>query len=134
MNAGHYQKTTRAISITATPRFLPDESKPEQNRYFWAYTIDIVNEGSTAVQLVARRWQITDGDGRLQEVRGPGVVGEQPVIQPRDSYSYTSGCPLSTPHGIMVGQYEMVDESGEPFMADIPAFPLHSPHVKQVLN
>lgn len=134
MTAGHYQKTTRAISITATPRFLPDESKPEQHRYFWAYTIDIVNEGELAIQLLAREWHITDGYGRLQEVRGPGVVGEQPIIQPHDRYSYTSGCPLVTPHGIMSGHYDMVDENGEKFVADIPAFPLHSPHVKQVLN
>ncbi|MGL4323526.1 MAG: Co2+/Mg2+ efflux protein ApaG [Beijerinckiaceae bacterium] len=129
-----YQQTTRNIVISASPRFLDTESQPERARYFWAYTIAIVNEGPMAVQLVARTWQITDGNGQVQDVHGPGVVGEQPVLQPGERYEYTSGCPLTTPHGIMAGHYDMVDAHGEKFSAVIPAFPLHSPHVKQVLN
>ena len=134
MAASDYTKTTHGIVITATPRFLPDESKPEQGRYFWAYTIDIANQSTRTVQLISRWWHITDGDGRSQDVRGQGVIGEQPVIAPQEQFSYTSGCPLHTPHGIMVGQFGMVDADGQAFDVDIPAFPLHSPHVNQVLN
>ncbi|MGL4495029.1 MAG: Co2+/Mg2+ efflux protein ApaG [Beijerinckiaceae bacterium] len=129
-----YRKTTHNISISAEPRFLPDESRPDQARFFWAYTIEIENCGSEPVQLLARHWKITDGNGRTQEVHGIGVVGEQPIIAPGARYSYTSGCPLSTPHGIMTGIYNMLSENGDPFNVDIPAFPLHSPHVKQALN
>lgn len=134
MTADLYTKTTHGISITAMPRFLPDESKPEQRQFFWAYTIKIANHSATTVQLISRWWHITDGDGRSQDVRGQGVIGEQPVLKPDEEFSYTSGCPLTTPHGIMAGQFGMMDAEGRTFDVDIPAFPLHSPHVTLVLN
>ena len=108
--------------------------EPDESRFFWAYTVDIVNEGSETVELRERHWRITDGAGQTQEVRGPGVVGETPVIQPGASFSYTSGCPLRTPSGIMVGSYRMMTEAGEQFDAAVPAFSLDSPHVKRSVN
>ena len=98
-----YEAVTRGIRIRVTPQYLEDQSSPEESEFFWAYTIDIANESDETVQLRSRVWQITDGAGHTQEVRGPGVVGETPVIQPGASFSYTSGCPLRTPSGIMVG-------------------------------
>ena len=106
-----YEAVTRGIRIRVTPQFLEEESAPDERRYFWAYTIDIVNEGSETVQLRSRHWRITDADGHTEEVRGPGVVGQTPVLQPGDSFRYTSGCPLETPSGIMVGSYQMTTES-----------------------
>jgi ApaG protein len=129
-----YEAVTRGIRIRVTPQFLEDESAPDENRYFWAYTIDLMNEGSETVQLRSRHWQITDAKGRTEEVRGPGVVGQTPVLQPGRSFRYTSGCPLSTPSGIMVGSYQMTTEAGELFNVEIPAFSLDSPHAKRSLN
>jgi len=129
-----YRAVTRGIQITVTPRFLADRSSVEDDRYFWAYTIEIVNTGADTVQLRSRHWKITDGRGNLQEVRGPGVVGEQPVLQPGQRFEYTSGVPLTTPTGLMVGTYQMVTEAGERFDADVPAFSLDSPHGKRVLH
>jgi ApaG protein len=129
-----YERTTRNIAVSVAPRFVPEESNPRDGRYFWAYTVEIANRGPTAVQLKSRYWNITDGQGRVQEVRGPGVVGEQPIIAPGDSFSYTSGCPLETPDGIMVGAYLMVDEDGQSFEIDIPAFPLDSPHARRSIH
>ena len=102
--------------------------------FFWIYTIEITNLGRQTVQLTARHWIITDGNGVVEEVQGPGVVGEQPVIPPGESFRYTSGCPLTTPSGIMVGSYQMLDEAGRPFEVNIPAFSLDSPFAKRVLN
>lgn len=129
-----YQATTRAIRVTVEPRYLAEESTPEEGRFFWAYTIRIDNDGAEAVQLRARHWRITDALGRTQEVRGLGVVGEQPVIPPGASFSYTSGAPLSTPTGFMVGTYLMVSAQGEEFVVDIPAFSLDSPHARATVN
>jgi ApaG protein len=129
-----YQRITRNIAVSVAPRFVPEESNPRDRKFFWAYTVEIANQGETAVQLRARCWIITDGQGRVQEVRGQGVVGEQPVIAPGDVYRYTSGCPLTTPDGIMVGVYEMIDEDGEAFEIEIPAFPLDSPHVRRSVH
>src|SRR5215831_1865449 len=103
-----YVKTTQGIKVTALPRYLDDQSEPAGNRYVWAYTITLENHGTTTVKLLNRCWHITDGLGRSQEVRGPGVVGEHPVLKPGEAYRYTSGVPLTTPSGIMVGEYEMV--------------------------
>lgn len=122
-----YEAVTRDIRVSVTPQYLEAESRPENNAYFWAYTIVIENESREAAQLRARYWQITDAMGRVSEVRGAGVVGEQPLIEPGNSYSYTSGCPLEAPSGIMVGRYQMVSETGEEFEIDIPAFSLDSP-------
>jgi len=129
-----YQEVTRGIRITVEPLYLPDQSDPVQNHYVWAYQVTIANEGSDTVQLMTRHWQITDSAGRTQEVRGPGVVGEQPILKPGDSYEYASGTPLTTPSGIMVGTYQMRCTGGEVFDARIPAFSLDSPHQPAALN
>jgi ApaG protein len=129
-----YNAVTRGISVTVTPRFMPEESSPEDGRYFFAYTVEIINTGLERVQLRARYWRIVDGNGNLQEVRGAGVVGKQPVLGPGESFHYTSGCPLPTPDGTMEGTYDMVTATGETFQAAIPAFSLDSPHAKRVVH
>jgi ApaG protein len=129
-----YRAVTRKISITAKPSFMPEQSSAEQGRYFWAYTIEIVNEGDDTVTLLSRHWIITDGDGKTQEVRGEGVVGEQPTLAPGMSFTYTSGCPLTTTQGIMKGSYIFKSEAGELFPVEIPAFSLDIPETKRVLH
>ncbi len=130
-----YRAVTRKIEVTVTPRFLPDRSSPASGYFFWAYTIDIVNGSDETVQLKTRHWRITDAHGRLQEVKGPGVVGEEPVLKPGESYEYTSGVPLPTPSGFMEGSYGMITDDGRPFDIDIPAFSLDAPHSgKRILN
>src|SRR5919205_1425357 len=129
-----YKAVTRGISVTVTPRYLPEESSPEEGRYFFAYTVEIINTSLERVQLRARYWRITDERGRVQEVRGPGVVGEEPVLGPGESYSYTSGCPLTAPSGTMQGCYVMETSGGETFDAEIPAFSLDSPHARRVVH
>lgn len=123
-----YSDVTRSIRVTVRPVYLEDQSRPEARHYVWAYHVRIENEGGETVQLRSRHWKVTDGLGRLQEVRGPGVVGEQPVLRPGDAFEYTSGTPLPTPSGIMVGSYRMVTGTGEEFDVRIPAFSLDSPH------
>jgi ApaG protein len=129
-----YEAITRDIRICVTPLYLEDESAPDESRYVWAYTIDICNEGSETVQLRSRHWRITDASGRTEEVRGPGVVGKQPTLTPGATFTYTSGCPLSTPSGIMVGSYQMTTEKGELFNVEVPAFSLDSPHARHTVN
>jgi ApaG protein len=129
-----YEAVTSGIRINVTPQYLDDQSSPEDSEFFWAYTIEITNETKKSVQLRSRVWHITDGQGNTEEVRGPGVVGEQPVIVPGGSFSYTSGCPLSTPSGIMVGSYQMEDESGTLFDVAIPAFSLDCPFAVRSVN
>lgn len=129
-----YSQTTRDIEVTVKPFYLDDQSSPGDNHFVWAYRVRIVNKGKRIVQLMRRHWVITDAIGRVQEVKGPGVVGEQPVLRPGDAYEYTSGTPLPTPSGIMVGTYEMEDEDGSAFDIAIPAFSLDSPHEKPRLN
>jgi ApaG protein len=129
-----YRALTRQIEVTVEPNFLPEESSAEDSRYFWSYTIVITNTGGETVQLRTRHWIITDASGRRQEVRGEGVVGEQPVLAPGDRYEYTSGVPLSTASGFMTGRYQMVSASGERFEIDVPTFSLDSPDGKRVLN
>jgi len=129
-----YEAVTRDIRICVTPQYLEDESAPEEGRYLWAYTIDISNEGQETVQLRSRHWRITDAAGRTEEVRGPGVVGKQPTLSPGTTFTYTSGCPLSTPSGIMVGSYQMTTEKGELFNVEVPAFSLDSPHARRSVN
>jgi ApaG protein len=129
-----YQAVTRNIAVTVSPRFLPEHSSVEKSRYLWEYTIEISNRGNTTVQLKTRHWRITDAAGRLQEVRGPGVVGEEPVLRPGASFEYTSGVPLPTPSGFMVGTYGMVTAEGERFDIAIPAFSLDSPEARRTLN
>jgi ApaG protein len=129
-----YEALTRGIRIRVTSQYREEESEPDEGRFFWAYTVDIINEGSETVQLRSRHWRITDGAGRTEDVRGAGVVGESPVLAPGTSFRYTSGCPLGTPSGIMVGSYQMTTEAGEQFDAAVPAFSLDSPHVKRSVN
>src|SRR4051812_45065063 len=110
-----YRAVTRQIEVTASPRFLPDRSSPENGYFFWAYTITLTNRGRETVQLKTRHWRITDAHGKLQEVRGAGVVGETPVLKPGENYEYTSGVPLPTPSGFMTGTYGMVTETAARF-------------------
>jgi ApaG protein len=123
-----YSETTREILVTVKPYFLEDQSSPDEDHFVWAYHVHIENKGPETVQLLNRHWKITDALGRLQEVRGPGVVGEQPTLAPGESFEYTSGCPLSTASGIMIGSYEMETGRGEKFDVQVPAFSLDSPH------
>jgi ApaG protein len=129
-----YRAVTRNIEVTVTPRFLSERSSPESGYFFWAYTINLANLGHETVQLKSRHWRITDASGRLQEVKGAGVVGEQPVLRPGESYEYTSGVPLPTPSGFMTGSYGMVTETGEPFDIAIPAFSLDSSEAGRTIN
>jgi ApaG protein len=129
-----YEAVTHRVKVTVEPTFEPDRSDPDERRYFWRYAIEIVNLGDKPVTLMERHWRINDADGRQQEVRGPGVVGEQPTIEPGQAFRYTSGCPLTTPSGMMVGEYRMVDSDGRSFEVSIPAFSLDSPEGKRVLN
>jgi len=129
-----YRAVTRKIEVTVTPRFLEDRSSPSNGYYFWAYTIEITNRGAETVQLKTRHWRITDALGRLQEVKGPGVVGEEPTLKPGDSFEYTSGVPLPTPSGFMVGSYGMVTPRGEHFDIEIPAFSLDSGDGERTIN
>ena len=122
-----YEETTRNIRIAVTPIFLDDQSEPQENRYLWAYHITIENKGREAVQLLTRHWHITDARGRVREVEGPGVVGQQPVIAPGKSHQYSSGVPLETPSGFMSGSYHMKSAGGESFDVKIPLFALESP-------
>lgn len=117
------------IEIIPVPRFIPEQSDPDNDRYVFAYTITIRNLGSVAAQLVSRHWIITDGNQRTQEVRGLGVVGQQPLLRPGESYEYTSGSSLDTPVGTMKGSYQMVAEDGTHFDAEIPEFVLAIPRV-----
>jgi ApaG protein len=134
MMAAMYRAVTRQIEVTVEPNFVPEQSSAERSRYFWSYTIVITNTGPETVQLRTRHWIITDASGRKQEVRGEGVVGEQPVLAPGERFEYTSGVPLPTASGFMSGRYQMVSESGEHFEIDVPTFSLDSPDSKRVLN
>ncbi|MDQ1081587.1 Co2+/Mg2+ efflux protein ApaG [Pseudoroseomonas cervicalis] len=124
-----FTATTHEIRVSVRAFYLEDQSNPEQSHFVWAYRVTIENLGQRTVQLLRRSWQITDAQGRMQQVHGPGVVGEQPVLEAGESFEYTSGTPLSTPSGFMRGTYHMVETaSGEAFDIAIPAFSLDSPH------
>ena len=129
-----YRETPRAIQVTVEPSFVEAESSPDEGHYFWAYKIEIANLGEEVVRLRSRHWRITDARGRVEEVRGAGVVGKQPVLKPGESFAYTSGCPLSTPSGIMVGTYQMQNDKGELFSIAIPAFSLDLPDAPRTMN
>ena len=129
-----YRAITDNIEVVVAPCFAPERSSPESNAYFWTYDVEIHNRGEAPVQLKARHWAITDANGRVQHVRGDGVVGQQPVIPPGASFRYTSGCPLGTSSGIMAGESEMMDAAGRPFVVEIPAFSLDVPHAPRALN
>src|SRR6478609_2073043 len=127
-----YRAVTRQIEVTVEPNFMPGRSSAAEGQYFWSYTIVITNSGEETVQLRTRHWIITDASGRRQEVRGEGVVGEQPTLAPGDRFEYTSGVPLTTASGFMAGRYQMVTANGERFEIDVPAFSLDSPDTKRV--
>jgi ApaG protein len=129
-----YEAETDGIVVRVRPSYLAGQSDPDAGRWVWAYQVEIVNLTGVPVQLTARRWVITDARGHVEEVRGPGVIGEQPTIQPGESYAYASGCPLGTASGSMVGGYVMTDAMGREFEAAIPAFSLDVPGVPRVLN
>jgi ApaG protein len=129
-----YRSVTRGIEVEVEAFYLEDRSDPEKNNYVWGYRVTIANNSSEDVQLLSRHWRITDGQGRVEEVRGPGVVGEQPELGPGDSFQYTSGCPLRTSSGIMVGSYTMRNRQGELFEVDIPAFSLDLPDESRSVN
>jgi ApaG protein len=122
-----YTAITRDIKVSVKPVYLEGQSTPDERHFVWAYQVKIENQGEATVQLLNRYWRITDAYGRVQEVRGEGVVGEQPVLKPGQSFEYTSGTPLPTPSGIMLGSYEMVGEGGEHFDIEVPAFSLDMP-------
>ncbi len=129
-----YEALTQGIRVRVVPEYLADQSEPGDHYYFWAYTVEITNLSEAQVQLKSRSWQITDANGRTEEVRGPGVVGEQPILAPGESFTYSSGCPLTTAQGLMVGSYHMVDQDGHMFDVAIPAFSLDSPHARPTMN
>ena len=119
------EATTRGIHISVESEYAPDRSRPAQQQWFFLYTITITNVGTATVQLLSRHWIITNGKGEVDEVKGPGVVGEQPVLAPGESFQYTSRCQLSTPKGSMHGTYQMVSEDGTYFDVEIARFVLH---------
>jgi ApaG protein len=129
-----YRTVTRHIEVTVTPRFVAERSSPENGYFFWAYTIEISNTGDETVQLKTRYWRITDALGRMQEVRGEGVIGEEPILKPGESFEYTSGVPLPTPSGFMTGTYGMVGGTGETFDIEIPAFSLDCSYAERTIN
>ena len=131
---GRYVAVTEGFTVRAKPVYLPRQSDPPAGRYVWAYEITIENGSDRTAQLMSRYWRITDGNGHVEEVAGPGVVGEQPVLEPGDSHTYASGCPLPTPSGIMAGHYDMVDDDGQPFRIAVPAFSLDLPDGARALN
>ena len=129
-----YSKKTNQIKITATPIYIDEQSSIAQGQFVWAYHIVIENHGTEIVQLLSRYWKITDSHGNIQEVRGPGVVGEQPVIRPGEFYEYTSGTHLRSESGIMEGKYQMQYLNGDSFEVDIPAFSLDTPFSNVVVH
>jgi ApaG protein len=122
------EATTRGVFVSVRSRYVPEQSDPEHSGWFFAYTILIANQGEETVQLLTRHWIITDAEGRVEEVRGPGVVGAQPVLRPGESFEYTSACPLRTPFGTMHGTYQMITEKGDRFDAEIAPFSLSTPY------
>ena len=129
-----YLANTREIAVSVEPAYLEARSSPDNSQYFWAYRVIIENQGRETVQLLSRHWMITNARGELTEVKGPGVVGEQPVLKPGESFEYTSGAPLNTPSGMMGGAYQMETESGERFDIEIPTFSLDRPNQPVLMN
>ena len=129
-----YRETTRALTVSVKPEYLDRQSRPDENHFVWAYHVRIENHGSETVQLVRRYWRIVDGAGKVEEVHGAGVVGEQPILHPGESFEYTSGAPLAVPGGFMMGHYEMITEDGDVFQIAIPAFSLDRPDQVVRLN
>ena len=129
-----YQSISHRFRVTVQPQFLVSQSNPADDKYVWSYTITVENLSGMTATLMTRHWIITDALGRKQEIEGDGVVGEQPTLAPGESFQYTSGCPLATASGVMMGSYGMVAEDGTRFAIDIPAFSLDSPHDRRSVN
>ncbi len=129
-----YESVTKGIRVRVTPAYVEEQSQPDEGYFFWSYTVDITNDGPVTVQLKTREWLITDANGKRETVRGPGVIGQTPVLEPGQSFTYTSGCPLTTPSGIMVGSYQMQLPDGKMLNVAIPAFSLDSPTVRRSVN
>lgn len=129
-----YVARTRDVLVRAAPIYQPSQSDPAKNQFTWTYTMEIENHGTETVQLVSRHWIITDALNRVEEVKGAGVVGDQPILKPREAYRYVSACPLTTSSGAMRGSYQMVTDSGEIFDAEIPEFSLHMPDAVKRVN
>ncbi|MCJ9429896.1 Co2+/Mg2+ efflux protein ApaG [Kordiimonas marina] len=129
-----FDAVTEGIHVEVQSFYLNEQSRPDAGQYLWAYRIRITNDGDKTAQLLNRHWVITDGHGHVKEVRGPGVIGEKPVLQPGESFVYTSGTPLNTPTGFMRGSYDMVREDGSHFEVEVPAFSLDSPHMTMNIN
>ncbi len=133
-----FEQTTSNVRILVEPVFLDEQSEPQKNRFVWAYHVRIENHGEETLQLISRYWRITDALGRTQEVSGPGVVGEQPVLSPGEAFEYTSGTPLGTDSGFMEGRYNMVrldgPEAGAALEVAVPTFSLDSPDLQRKLN
>ena len=134
LHASTSEAVTNSVRVEVESQYAPEHSQPFQSQWFFYYTVRITNESDDTVQLLSRHWIITDSNGQIEEVRGPGVVGEQPVLAPGERFEYTSGVPLPTASGFMTGRYQMVSESGERFEIDVPTFSLDSPDSKRVLN
>src|SRR5262245_40750358 len=128
MHAASSEAVTNNVRVEVDSQYAPEHSRPFQNQWFFHYTVRITNEGDEPVQLISRHWMITDATGHTREIKGPGVVGEQPVLAPGESFNYTSGCDLSTSSGVMRGTYQMVDEDGAYFDVEIAPFALHEPY------
>ena len=128
LHASTSEAITNNVRVEVESQFAPDRSQPFENEWFFLYTVRITNEGDDRVQLLSRHWIITDATGHVEEVRGPGVIGEQPVLQPGESFQYTSSCELNTATGVMHGTYQMVTEEGDHFDVEIAPFALHEPY------
>jgi ApaG protein len=129
-----YEAETEGFVVRVRPTYLPDQSDPDEHRFVWGYSVEVENRSGESAQLVSRHWIITDASGRVEEVKGLGVVGEQPTIRPGETYAYASGCPLSTRSGLMVGSYEMISDAGMRFEIAVPAFSLDLPEARRVVN
>ena len=133
-DASVYEARTQDVLVRVVATYAPEQSDPEEGDFFWIYTVEIENHSKETVQLISRRWIITDAQNRVSEVSGPGVVGEQPELKPGEAFRYSSGCPLKTTSGTMRGAYHMVTGHGSPFEAEIPEFSLHLPGAGRVVN
>ena len=129
-----YEAETDGVTVRVTPGFLPEQSSRDRSRFVWSYTVEIENRSAREIQLISRRWTITDGLNRTETIRGQGVVGEQPSLKPGEAYRYASACPLQTPSGLMSGAYQMLSAEGELFEVEIPTFSLDLPKADQALN
>lgn len=129
-----FEEMTDGILVQVTPAYLNEQSDPSEGHYVWAYQVRMINQGRQTVQLLTRRWRITDANGRVHEVIGDGVVGEKPVLRPGDSYQYSSGTPLSTSSGFMAGVFQVVDTDGKRFAVRVPTFSLDGPEPRGIVH